>query len=149
MGIKDYKSQMTFNQILLIFKKTIMSVKFKTREMGNPQSPEDQKKHYVQVINGGNVTLRQLSRDIAAHSTWSSSETYGMLEELLQRIGRYVSDGMTVRLGDMGSFSISVKSSGSTTSAEVTSHNVLSRKLLFRPGKEMKRILSEITFEKK
>ena len=110
--------------------------------------PEDPKKHYAQVINKGNVTLRQLSRDIAANSTWSSSETYGMLEELLQRIGRYVSDGMTVRLGDMGSFRISIKSNGSDSAEEVSVHNIVGRKLLFRPGKEMNRLLDEITFTK-
>ena len=129
-------------------KKNILPVKFKTVEKRNPSAPEEPKKHYAQVVNVNTVTLRQLSRDIATNSTWSSSETYGMLEELLQRIGRYVADGMIVRLGDMGSFSISIKSEGSATAEEVTTANIINRKLLFRPGREMKRLLSEIQFVK-
>lgn len=125
-----------------------MSVKFKALQKRNPLAPEEPRKFYAQVVHTNEISLRQLSRDIAASSTWSSSETYGMLEELLQRIGRYVADGTIVRLGEMGSFSITINSEGSGTAEEVSAGNIKTRRLLFRPGKEMRRILSEIEFIK-
>jgi len=125
-----------------------MGVKFKALQKRNPLAPEEPGKYYAQVVRNNEINLRQLSRDIAAGSTWSSSETYGMLEELLQRIGRYVADGTIVRLGDMGSFSIAINSEGSDTAEEVGVNNIKTRRLLFRPGKEMRRILTEIEFVK-
>jgi len=121
-----------------------MSVKFKALQKRNPLAPEEPGKYYAQVVRSGEINLRQLSRDIASSSTWSSSETYGMLEELLQRIGRYVADGTIVRLGEMGSFSIAINSEGSDSADEVGANNIKTRRLLFRPGKEMRRILKEI-----
>jgi len=125
-----------------------MSVKFKALQKRNPLAPEEPGRFYAHVVRGGEINLRQLSRDIASTSTWSSSETYGMLEELLQRIGRYVADGAIVRLGEMGSFSIAINSEGSDTAEEVGAGNIKTRRLLFRSGKEMRRILTEIEFVK-
>lgn len=51
-------------------------------------------------------------------------------------------------MGELGSFRLSVRGEASASPEEVTVRKVKSHRLIFRSGKEMKKMLTEIHFRK-
>lgn len=125
-----------------------MSVPYSVVAKGNPANPSAPKKYYMQVKSSSEITLRQLSEQIGAISTVSSIDTLAVLEALLQILPKEIADGKIVRLGDFGSFSLSLKSEGAENEEDVSSRNLKSSHLRFRPGKEIKKVLANIEYKK-
>lgn len=96
----------------------------------------------------GEVTPRQLAKEIASISTVSEVDTMAMIEALLQLIPKHIAEGEIVRLGDFGSFSVQLTSDGAETEASFNATLMDRPKITFRPGREIKNVLSTIKFEK-
>lgn len=125
-----------------------MTVKFNVVERGNPANPTAPKKWYPSIDSSGRKTLRQMAERISQISTVSSADTMAVLEALLTTIPQELAAGNIVELGDFGSFWLRIESDGVETADEVRSsqiQNVLPR---FNPGKEFKRVLDAIEFQK-
>ncbi len=125
-----------------------MSVKFVVVPRRNPRAPEDPVKYYAHAKSRGETTVRELANRIAEISTVSSVDTLAAIEAFLKVVPQEVAAGNIVRLGDFGSYNISIKSEGSATAEEVTSTNIKGNAIHFRPGKEFKRVTDAITYEK-
>lgn len=125
-----------------------MTVKYTVVGRRNPGDPEEAKKYYPYLKSSGKVMLRQLTQRIAEISTVSSVDTVAVLEALLIVIPRELAAGNIVQLGDLGSFSLRVRSQGADTPEEVTASNITRTMTTFRPGKRFKDTLKSITFEK-
>lgn len=125
-----------------------MTVKFNVVERGNPANPTAPKKWYPSIDSSGRKTLRQMAERISQISTISTADTMAVLEALLTTIPQELAAGNIVELGDFGSFWLRIESDGVETADEVRSsqiQNVLPR---FNPGKEFKRVLDAIEFQK-
>ncbi len=125
-----------------------MTVKYTVVARGNPGDPEAPKKYYPILKSTGKVSLRQLARRISEISTVSSVDTVAVLEALLTVVPQELAEGRTVRLGDLGSFSLRSRGEGSETAEEVTAHNITKTLIGFRPGKRFKEVLANLSFEK-
>ncbi|MCG8475687.1 MAG: HU family DNA-binding protein [Cytophagales bacterium] len=125
-----------------------MAVKFKVVEMGNPRDPNAPKKFYAKAVNVSDVSLRDLGKEMADQSTISPADALAVLEMLMQMIGKHIKNGNTVRLGDLGTFRLNLKSRGEETADKVSANSVIGHKVIFRPGPELKDILKTTRFEK-
>jgi len=125
-----------------------MTVKFTTTAKKNPRDPSAPPKYYAVVKSNGRVDLRQVARRIADISTISSADTLGVLEALLMVIPQLLAEGQIVRLGDLGSFRLTVKSEGMDSPEEVTVHTIDGLSVRFTPGKLFKQALANVEFEK-
>ncbi|HLP05968.1 MAG TPA: HU family DNA-binding protein [Paludibacter sp.] len=125
-----------------------MAVKFKVVELGNPSNQAAPKKFYPRVSSTGEISLRDLSRELGLQSTVSPADVLAVLESLLEELPRHLGQGEIVRLGDFGSFSLSITGEGQETADKVTSLKIDGCKIQFRPGKELKRQLDTVTFVK-
>ncbi|MCD4698810.1 MAG: hypothetical protein K8S16_21470 [Bacteroidales bacterium] len=63
-------------------------------------------------------------------------------------IPKYVAEGYLVKLGDLGSFRLSVKSEGKEADKDISFNAIKGVKLIFTPGRDMKAKLNNIVFEK-
>ena len=88
------------------------------------------------------------ARPLAEISTVSSIDTLAVLESLLQVLPRHLLDSKIIRLGDFGSFRISLSSSGADTAENFTKSMIKGVKLLFRPGKQITDELKQAEFVK-
>jgi nucleoid DNA-binding protein len=70
------------------------------------------------------------------------------LQSLVRELPKNISAGKIVRLGNLGSFRLGYSSEGSESLEQVSARNIISRKLIFNPGKKIKQQLSTIQFEK-
>lgn len=125
-----------------------MTVKFNVVERGNPANREAPKKFYPSVASSGRKTLRQIAGRISQISTVSSTDTLAVLEALLNVIPEELAAGNIVELGDFGNFWLKANSEGSDTAEAVRAGNITNLLPRFNPGKEFKKVLATVEFEK-
>lgn len=126
-----------------------MSVKYTLSEKGNPAKPEVPKKFYATAKSTGEVTFRNLSKEIAQGSTTvSDTDVMAVLNDLTKLLARHLSEGRIVRFGDFGSFQISVSSEGAETEAKFNQSLIKGAKIAFRPGIDLKEMIATLKYEK-
>ncbi|WP_291068969.1 MULTISPECIES: HU family DNA-binding protein [unclassified Empedobacter] len=126
-----------------------MAVKYNVIQKAYPGDPTGPKKFYANSIADGEVSLRNLSKEIAQTSSISESDVYATLIDLAKMLSKHLSDGKIVRLGDFGSFQISISSEGMDAMNKVNSSSIKSAKILFRPGLDLRDTLATLKYEKK
>ena len=126
-----------------------MSVKYNVIEKGNPVDPAAPKKFYASSVADGEITLRNLSKEIAQTSSVSESDVHATLIDLAKMLSKHLADGRIVRLGDFGSFQISLSSEGADATNKVNASLIKGSKILFRPGLDLRDTLATLKYEKK
>ncbi|MDR2929137.1 MAG: HU family DNA-binding protein [Cytophagaceae bacterium] len=125
-----------------------MSVKYTVNERGNPLKPDQPKKWYANAKSTGDVTLRVLGKAIAVRSTVNPADTQAVLVALTEVLTEYLAEGKIVRMGDFGSFQISLGSEGAETEEKFNTSLIKTKKVAFRPGVDLKEMLNNLKFEK-
>ena len=125
-----------------------MTVKYNIVPHGNPSDPTAPTKYYAAPKASGTLTLRELANLIARISTISQADTFAVLEALLQVVPQALGEGNVVQLGDLGSFWLRFKSAGQPTPEDVSADQINNVLVRFNPGKELKRSLRHLQFEK-
>jgi len=125
-----------------------MTVKYNVVERGNPANAEAPKKFYPSITSSGRKSLRQLAGQISQISTVSSVDTMAVLEALLTTIPQELAAGNIVELGDFGNFWLKNEADGAATAEEVRASQITNVLPRFNAGKEFKKVLAVIEFEK-
>jgi len=113
-----------------------------------PSKPDQPLSYYPRLKSSGEVSLRKIANDIAKESTVSQGDTMAVIESLLQNIPRYLAEGKIVRLGELGSFYLSIQAEGSPDAKSVNAHKIKRNKLHFRAGKLVKKMLKHLDYRK-
>ena len=92
-------------------------IKFVIRAKKNPLK-KDQVKFYPQMASGAPVMLRTIVEHIEKRSGVSSASVKAVLDALQYEILQTLADGNSVRLGDLGSFRLTMHGEGVTTAKE-------------------------------
>ncbi len=126
-----------------------MSIQFKAIGRGRPGVVGGGEiKYYASIVRDRRVDLRRFITQISELNTVNTADVYAVLESFLQLTTRHLSQGRTVDLGQLGIFSISVKSKGEDSPEDVNRGSIKNYKVLFRPSLEMKENLNRVKFEK-
>ena len=89
-------------------------IKFVIKGKKNPQK-KTETKYYAQAAAATPLTLPQIVKLIEKRSTVSSSDIKAVLDALQFEIIQALQNGNSVRLGDLGSFHITISSNGAAT----------------------------------
>lgn len=125
-----------------------MTVKFNVVEYGNLANPSASKKFYPSLVAGGRVSLRRLAEEIARISILSTTDAVAMLEALLAVIPGELARDNVVELGDFGNFWLKANSKRCDNPDDVDATQIVRLLPRFNPGKEFKRALDTVEFEK-
>jgi len=125
-----------------------MAIKYSIIQRPKPGDPTAPKKFYALIKTDGEVSLRELANQIASISTVSTIDTMAVLESLVQVIPNHLLNGRIVRLGDLGSFYVTLSSGGADTEDDFTTSLIKKANVSFRPGKLIKNKIKTATFEK-
>ena len=109
---------------------------------------ENKAKYYPALTDRRTVDLRYISNIAQARSSMHSIDVYMAAEMLLSIIPELLQDGCNVKLGELGTYSMSVKAEGMDDPQKVTSKNIKEVRINFRPGSSVKHRLQKTTFEK-
>lgn len=122
------------------------SVKFSVVARKNPLRPEDPAKYYGQAKASGEVTLNEMSEGISQSCTVTKPDILAVLSGLEFTIIQSLQNGEIVRLGELGSFRLTLRSEGTETEKEFTSARIIRPKLRFTPGKALKNALKTLNY---
>ena len=71
-----------------------------------------------------------------------------MLISLERNIINELGQGRIVKMGRLGNFQVGISSEGKETPEEVTASDITKARILFRPGKRLRRLLNDLSFRK-
>ena len=91
--------------------KGILKYKMVTRL--NPQNKSEQPKWYAKSVQDRTISFEDLVTHMSEHnSPYSRGVIHGVLTDMLDCVKELVLDGKSVRLGDLGLFSVGLKTTG-------------------------------------
>ena len=125
-----------------------MCVKFKVLPRKNPQDLLAPEKFYAAAIADGETDLEKLAELISYQCTVTEADCYAVLMSLEHNIISELNKGRIVKLGRLGNFQVGISSTGKETAYEVTSTAISKNRILFRPVKKLRNLLSTITYRK-
>ena len=125
-----------------------MPVKYKVVAKGNPSKPADPKKFYANAVSAGELTFKDIAKQIAAASALTEGDALSAINSFVKAAINGLNNGNIVRLGELGSLSLSIQSTGQATADKVTSNTIDGAKINFRPGPDLKDMIKTLSFEK-
>lgn len=125
-----------------------MPIKFKTQSRKNPQDLTAPEKFYAAAVSNGETDMEALAEMIAYQSTLTDTDCYAVLRSLEHNIINELKQGRIVKLGSLGNFQVSISSGGRLTPEEVSATDVTKSRILFRPGKKLRNLLSNLNYLK-
>ncbi len=126
-----------------------MSIKYKVVEKGMPGVVGGgEKKFYAANVTNGEMSLEELTKAIEKISTVSGADIRAVVYALVDVMSTSLSNGSIVRLGELGSLRVSIKSEGVTAAEDVRISCIKGAKVLFTPGKDLKSMLKNLEYQK-
>jgi predicted histone-like DNA-binding protein len=125
-----------------------MAIKFKTLPRLNPQDMEAPQKYYASSIGNGETDMEALAEMIAYQSTLTETDCFAVLRSLEHNIINELKQGRIVRLGSLGNFQVSISAKGQENPEDVTANDIVKSRILFRPGKKLRNLLSTLSYQK-
>lgn len=122
-------------------------IKFHVVPKKNPQ--DKSVKWYAQAATPADVSLDMVARRIEKQSTVSSSDIKAVLDALQDIIIDELQRGNSVKLGDLGSFRITLRSEGTELAEDFTAAKIKGVHVVFNPSTAMDDALErdKIAFE--
>lgn len=123
-------------------------MKYKIIERLNPQDKTASPKFYPSIVSNGVIDLTELSRSVSKRCSLTYSDVYAVIYALLDVIPENLSNGKTVKLGDLGSFRLTLRSEGADSIDKFNPKLIKQFKVNFRQGAEFKKQLAEMKISK-
>jgi predicted histone-like DNA-binding protein len=124
-----------------------MPITLKTVRRINPRNPQEEGKYYVKAIIREKTALDSFCRRIGDHCSLQPLTIKAVLFALEDQVMIELSRGNSANLGVLGSFRISVKSEGTAELKKAKAKNIRSAKIIYTPGKELRKMLKKLDFE--
>lgn len=113
----------------------------------NPQKPEEAKKAYAQAQYSTIMTLEEFSQHIADHgSVYDRADIQAVLTKAVDCMREKLLEGVRIRLGDLGVFSVSLECDGAPSLADFTAEYIKDVNVNWRPGKRFLDLMDDAEF---
>ena len=123
-----------------------MSIFLKPVQRRNPLKPEEAMKWYPVQYTTKMVDETEVAELIADETTLNPMEGQMAIRQLRKVVQRLLLDGKSVKLGNWGTFNVTLSTEGAATKDELTARNVKSVNINFQPGDELKAALQKADF---
>ena len=125
-----------------------MAINYSLTQRVNPKDVTAPRKYYAIAKSTGEETSRQLATEISKRTLLGSPEAYAVIEAFIDLIPERLAEGKIVRLGDFGSFSITLSSEGVEKEEDFNASLIKGNNLNFRPGKLVQNVLDTVEYKK-
>ncbi|MEQ9374026.1 MAG: HU family DNA-binding protein [Imperialibacter sp.] len=105
-------------------------------------------KYYAGIKRGREVTLREMVKEISSRSTVTTADAMAVIENFLELVPKFLRNGRTVNLGQLGSFRVNISSKGYDTPDEVGNYSIKRNKISFLPSAEMRENMGTVKYTK-
>ncbi|MGB0871111.1 MAG: HU family DNA-binding protein [Flavobacteriales bacterium] len=124
-----------------------MSIHYKVIKKVTRTSPP-QEKYYAFTKIKSDINLDQIAQRLSDGSTTRRADVYAVLIGMVDLMKKELADGKRIRLGELGSFSVSLKSEGCDLPEQVSRHHIKGYKLQYRPSKALKKSFNSLEYKK-
>ena len=125
-----------------------MAFKFKAIPKINPREPQAPPKYYASPVYAGDISIRQIAKEIAELSSLNTIDVLAVLEGFLIKIPQKLNEGYIVKLRDFGNFRITFQSEGAAEADKVTGDSIKKTKVNFRPSTEFSELVGSVKVSK-
>ena len=127
-----------------------MAILFKPVERGEPGvAGGGKRKYYASPVMNGVITLEDFTKSIEKRSTVNGADIRAVLYAMVDVAIEHLADGALVRLGDLGSIRINLRTTGKDTPEAVDASSINKAVLTYTPGRRLKEMLSNVKYKKK
>ncbi len=112
----------------------------------NPLRPEDNAMFYAQMKSKFETTLSEICDAIGKRCTVTRPDILAVVAALEETAIEGLQSGQIIRLGDLGSFHLTLKSKGTSTEKEFNSTYIKTPRIRFTPGKSLKKAMKTVEF---
>ena len=126
-----------------------MPIKIKTVAKGQPGiAGGGDKKYYASPVMDGEMNIDALTTSIEKISTVSGADIRAVLYALVDVSIDGLSRGAIIRIGDLGTFRITLSSHGKATPEEVSGASVKKAGIIFTTAARLMEMLKNLKFQK-
>ncbi len=125
-----------------------MSIKYKTVARKNPREQQLPAKFYANAVSVSKINLKTLAKTISKRTSLDHVDAEAVVSATVDIILEELADGNMVQLGDLGSFSVSLSSTGAETEDKFSAASIEKARIIYRPGAELKNMLKTLKYEK-
>ena len=124
------------------------SVTYSVSPRINPRDKEAAPKFYAQAQARGDVSIREMAERIQSTCTVTKADVYAVLVALEDVIVEALQNGEIVRLGELGTFQLSLSGKGAVTEEDYNTSLIKRAKINFRPRLTLAGMLGKLQFSK-
>ena len=125
-----------------------MSVNYCVFQQKHDMSGTGSHKFYARAQSAGQMSFKKLCAKISDRCTATKADVMASLEGCIYVMKEALEDGKIVRLGDFGSFQLSLTSEGALLEKDFVSANITGAKIRFRPGVDLKELYNVLEYQK-
>lgn len=123
-----------------------MSIFLKPVQRRNPIDKQAPMKWYPVQYTTKLVDETEVAELIADETTLNPMEAQMAIRQLRKVVQRLLLDGKSVKLGNWGTFNITLNTEGADTKEDLTARNVKTVNINFQPGDELKAAMQKADF---
>jgi len=124
-----------------------MSIRYVVQKRKDPRDPAASPKYYLISKTFAAVDRNFLIKDMVKNTSLTANEAATGIDYLFDSIPKFISMGFTVKLGNLGYFTVGIKSEGSKTEKEATPDKIKRKRLIFLAGKDVRKQINEMAVE--
>ena len=125
-----------------------MSVNYSVFQQSHDFSGNGSKLFYARSQAKGLLSFKKLCKRISERCTATKADVMAVLEGCIYEIKDALEEGNIVKLGEFGSFQLSVSSKGAETEKDFSNNNITGARILFRPGTEITEMYHGLEYKK-
>ncbi len=115
--------------------------------LSNPLNAEDAPKAYGKNQIREVWNLEKFAKHIADHNgVYSRGTVKGVISDMCECLVEQLLNGNKIKLGELGDFSISLKTEGAETLEKFTAANIKAVNIVFTPGEDFENIVDKAEF---
>lgn len=123
-----------------------MTLLYKKIQRINPLDKEAPRKWYPVLKSLGTLSEKEVAKRISDETTLNPKEAEMALAQLEKVLISGLLDGYTVKIGDWGSFQVTVNATGSDSEKEATATKITKVNIRFTAGKSLREAAQKATF---
>lgn len=102
-------------------------------------------KFVAKSVGSGEVSFEKLCSRVSQICGIHRATVNLVISGLVDMMSDDIDDGKSVRLGEFGMFRPSIRTKSANSAKEVTAGNIISKRIIFTPGKIFQRTLSDMS----
>ena len=114
-----------------------MPLNYSIAMLPNPREKNDPHKAYAKAQINGEMSLKELSKEVASKSTVHSADVYAVLIATTESMLSALKAGKQVDFGELGKFRLQINSKGAITAEDFTSDNITGVAIQYVPGEDL------------